>query len=453
MLRNSTSCRQSVFFVILIYLCACQSVLAENAGQDSSAERNITILYAGTLLDVPGEAAKSEQTLVVVNGNIEKVHDGYLSPQQLGLSMDATKIIDLKDNFVLPGLIDAHVHLLVRDIKKFRDPTVSGEEKLIAGIVNAKATLESGFTTVADLDAGADSWAIIVLRNAIKAGEIAGPSILAAGSSISATGGHGDMTDKPDQFLEAFTSSGLCDGAAECRRAVRRQFRQGADLIKLHATGGGNERTGGKHHAPSFMQDEFEAIVATAHSLDLKVTAHAHATGGINAALKAGVDSIEHGTFLDNESIRLFRKSGAYLLPTLDVQDMIADLMKTAPPPVLPRLKQYQDEQPANVTRAWKAGVKLALGSDAGVIAHGANVREVEWFVKIGISEAEAIKIATVNTAEHLGQARRIGKLEAGMSADIIAVSGDPLRDISALEKVIFVMKAGNIFRNTRPAM
>lgn len=448
MLRHSSSSNQSIFFLIFINLCICQYVSAENDQQNNSAEKNTIILYAGTLLDVPGAAPKSEQTLVIVNGNIEKVHDGYLSPQQLGLSADATKIIDLKDNFVLPGLIDAHVHLLVRDIRKFRDPTVSGEEKLIAGIVNARATLESGFTTVADIDAGANSWPIIVLRDAIKAGEIAGPRILAAGSSISATGGHGDMTDKSDQFLEGFSSSGLCDGAAECRRAVRRQFRQGADLIKLHATGGGNERTGGKDNAPSFMQDEFEAIVETAHSLDLKVTAHAHATSGINAALKAGVDSIEHGTFLDNESIRLFKKTGAYLLPTLDVQDMIADLMKTAPPHILPRLKLYQDEHPANATRAWKAGVKLALGSDAGVVPHGTNVREVEWLVKIGISEAEAIKIATINTAEHLGQARRIGKLEAGMSADIIAVSGDPLQDISILEKVMFVMKEGDIFKN-----
>ena len=194
------------------------------------------------------------------------------------------------------------------------------------------------------------------------------------------------------------------------------------------------------------MEDEFSGIVETAHSLDLKVTAHAHATSGINAALGAGVDSIEHGSFLDEESIRLFKQSGAYLVPTLDVQDMIAERMDSAPAQVRSRLELYQDEHPANVAKAWKAGVKLALGSDAGVVPHGKNAREVEWFVKIGVSEAEAIKIATINSADHLGMAEQIGKLEAGMSADIIAVAGNPLQDITALQKVVFVMKEGSVF-------
>jgi imidazolonepropionase-like amidohydrolase len=435
------------FFLYLICLCISLNIFAENNEQDDLAANNAVILYAGTLLDVPGKPPKSEQTLVIVKGKIEKVYDGYLSPPQLNLNEDNVAIVNLKENFVLPGLIDAHVHLLLKYGSKFRDPSVSGEEQLITGIVNARATLDAGFTTVADLDAGANSWPVIVLRNAIRSGEIPGPRILAAGSSVSPTGGHGDFLDAPDQVLEQLTSSGLCDGEAECRRAVRRQFRQGADLIKIHASGGGNERTGGKHHAPSFMQDEFTGIVETAHSLELKVTAHAHSTSGINAALKAGVDSIEHGSFLDKESIRLFKKNAAYLVPTLSVQDMIADRIDSVPAQAKQRMKLYQDEHPANVSKAWKAGVKLALGSDAGVVPHGKNVREVEWLVKIGVSEAEAIKIATSNTAEHLGLAKLLGKLEAGMSADIIAVSGDPLQDISTLQKVVFVMKEGHIFK------
>ncbi|NKB38557.1 MAG: amidohydrolase family protein [Gammaproteobacteria bacterium] len=425
----------SKLFLLLIFLFTSQTAFAENT----------VILHAGTLLDIPGEAPKSEQTLVVINDKVSKIYDGYLTARQLDLNTTDTSIVDLKNSFVLPGLIDAHVHLMFRYGGAFRDPSITGEDQLITGIVNAKATLEAGFTTVADLDAGAYSWPVFVLRNAIRAGEIAGPRILAAGSSISRTGGHGDRRDAPDHILEKLGSSGLCDGEAECRRAVRRQFRQGSDLIKLHATGGGNEKTGGKHHQPSFMEDEFRGIVETAHSLELKVTAHAHATAGINAALKAGVDSIEHGSFLDKESIRLFRKSGAYLLPTLDVQDMISDLIHKVPAHAAPRLKLYLEEQPANVMKAWKAGVNLALGSDAGVIPHGSNAREIEWFVKIGISESEALKIATVNTAKHLGLADQIGSLKPEMNADVIAFRGNPLEDISVVRDVMFVMKAGQV--------
>lgn len=408
---------------------------------------SLVLIHAGTLLAIPGNPPQKQKSILIRNGVIDRIENGFLSRQQLKLVQDDVKVIDLKDNFVLPGLIDAHVHLMFKYGGKFRDPLKSGEEMLVTGIINAKSTLQAGFTTVADLDAGANSWPVIVLRNAINAGEIDGPRILAAGSSISPTGGHGDILDAPDHLLEGFTSSGLCDGEAECRRAVRRQFRQGADLIKIHATGGGAERTGGKHHQPSFMEDEFRGAVETAHSLDLKITAHAHATAGINAALKAGVDSIEHGSFLDKESIRLFKKSGAYLIPTLDTQDMIADRYESAPAHFKARLKLYMDEQPGNVIKAWKARVKLALGSDAGVVPHGSNARELEWFVKIGISEAEAIKIGTVNTADHLGMAKKIGKLETGMSADIIAVAGDPLEDISVLKEIVFVMKEGRVYK------
>ena len=440
MIRNT----DFVAVYVLLAIIFCPNVSAQN--DEDSPPDDLVVIHAGTLLDIPGMPPGKQQSILVRNGKIDRIEKGFVSPDQLEIAEESVHIIDLKDSFVLPGLIDAHVHIMHEYGEGFRNPLSSGEEILITGITNARTTLQAGFTTVADLDAGANSWPVIVLRNAINAGNISGPRILAAGSSISPTGGHGDFLDMPDQVLERFNSSGLCDGEAECRRAVRRQFRQGSDLIKIHATGGGNERTGGKHHKPSFMEDEFSGIVETAHSLDLKVTAHAHATSGINAALGAGVDSIEHGSFLDEESIRLFKQSGAYLVPTLDVQDMIAERMDSAPAQVRSRLELYQDEHPANVAKAWKAGVKLALGSDAGVVPHGKNAREVEWFVKIGVSEAEAIKIATINSADHLGMAEQIGKLEAGMSADIIAVAGNPLQDITALQKVVFVMKEGSVF-------
>ncbi len=442
--------RQFISSTLLIFsiFTSCTQ-LSFAAEQNDNEVTKVTVIHAGTLLAEPGNPAKTEQTIVVKNEKIEKIHDGFLSLARLHLNQNEVKLIDLRESFVLPGFIDAHVHLLHRHGGQFRNPLLSTEERLISGVRNAKLTLESGFTTTADLDAGANSWPIIVLRKAINAGDVPGPRILAAGSSISPTGGHGDYLNAPDHVLEQFSSSGLCDGEAECRRAVRRQFRQGADLIKLHATGGGNEKTGGKHHQPSFMEDEFRGIVETAHGLELKVTAHAHATAGINAALKAGVDSIEHGSFLDKESIRLFKKNDAYLVPTLDVQDMIENLISKVPSHVVPRLKLYQDEHPANARKAWKAGVKFALGSDAGVIPHGNNAREIEWFVKIGISEAEALEIATVRTAEHLGIADKTGSLKPGMYADIIALDGDPLEDISVVTDVVFVMKEGEVFKLT----
>ena len=427
-------------------------VLVAGAHEEVQEEQKLptTVIHAGTLLDIPGTSPKRNQTLVIRDGEIVSVSAGLLSPQQLGLKSLEADVFDLRDKFVLPGLIDAHVHITHRYGEQFRNPAVSGEERLLAGIVNARATLEAGFTTIADLDAGADSWPVIVLRDAIRSGEITGPRILAAGSSISPTGGHGDILDAPDRILESLASSGLCDGEAECRRAVRRQFRQGADLIKVHATGGGNERTGGKYDFPSFMEDEFRGIVETAHSLGLKVTAHAHATAGINAALKAGVDSIEHGSFMDSESIRLFKKTGAYLVPTLDVQDMIADRIDSVPEHLQERMKLFQEEHPANFLLAYKAGVKIALGSDAGVVPHGTNARELEWLVKAGVGEAEAIRIATVNTADHLGLGDETGRLEPGMKADIIAVSGNPLDDITLLQEVMFVMKNGVVFKHVK---
>jgi imidazolonepropionase-like amidohydrolase len=437
---------KSLVVCMLCYFFSCSFLMAQSDQTPDS--ESLVIIHAGTLLAMPGMPPENNKTVLVKNGFIDRIADGFLSATELGLEPNTAKVVDLKDKFVLPGLIDGHVHIMWRYGSNFRDPAVSGEELLINGITNAKITLDAGFTTVADLDATANAWPAIVMRNAINAGEIVGPRLLTAGSSISPTGGHGDYQEGPDQFLEGLSSSGLCDGEAECRRAVRRQFRQGADLIKLHASGGGSERTGGKRHKPSFMEDEFRGIVETAHSLDLKVTAHAHGTAGIIAALKAGVDSIEHGSFLDKEAIRLFKKTGAYLLPTLNVQEMIIEQLKTAPPHAKPRLLEFMDEHPASVVKAWKAKVNLALGSDAGVVPHGSNVNELVWFVKVGISEAEAIKIGTINTATHLGLADKVGKLVTGMSADIIALTGNPLKDISLLRKIDFVMKEGTIFKH-----
>lgn len=430
--------------VVAVLLC---SPIAFGAPAPDGAPDAI-IIHAGTLLAVPGEAPETGRSLLIRDGKVQRVAAGFLSAAQLGAAAETTQVVDLKDRFVLPGLIDAHVHLLLSDYATGRSPLLTGEERLVTGIVNARATIEAGFTTVVDLDSGFNSWPVIVLRDAVQAGQTPGPRILAAGSSISPTGGHGDLLNRANHVLDRFKSPGLCDGADACRQAVRRQVRQGADVIKIHATGGGHERTGGKRHAPSFTQDELRAAVETAHSLDLRVAAHAHATAGINAALRAGVDSVEHGSFLDEESIRLFKETGAYLVPTLSVQDMIADRVDGAPEAIRQRLLMYQEEHPENIAKAYRAGVKIALGSDAGVVPHGKNARELEWLVKIGVSEAEAIRIATIDTAAHIGRSDQLGKIEEGMVADLIAVPGNPLRDIAALQEVVFVMKAGEIFKH-----
>ena len=249
-------------------------------------------------------------------------------------------------------------------------------------------------------------------------------------------------------MLGGFPALAVCDGAASCRAAVRRQFKQGADLIKMNATGGGGERNGGKADPPAFFADEMAAIVATAHSLGMQVAAHAHGTAGINAALAAGVDSIEHGAFLNGESIRLFKDTGAFLVPTLSVQDRIAGQVDGAQGWMQVRMRNFLDEHPANAGAAYAAGVEIALGTDAGVVPHGGNAVELGWYVRVGMSNDDALQAATVNGARLLGMDADAGTLEAGKYADLIAVAGDPLQDIDVLRRVGFVMKSGVVYKS-----
>ena len=417
------------------------TVVAEESGK-------LTVIHAGTLLDVPGTPAKSRQTILVQDGRIMEIRPGLLSPEQLAPEQETVEVIDLTDSFVLPGLIDAHVHLTLSDKGGRSAFELTGEEMLMDGVVNARATLQAGFTTVRDVGARPHSWPVIVLRDAIEAGKIPGPRLLVAGNSISATGGHADYFDWPDHMLEGLETPGLCDDTGSCRRAVRRQFRQGADLIKINATMGGSERNGGRDDPPAFFTDEFAAIVETARSQNLKVAAHAHGTAGINAALNAGVDSIEHGSFLDEESIRLFNATGAFLVPTLSVHNVLLAEIGTATGMMKDRLQSFLDEHPVNVGNAYRAGVRIALGTDAGIVPHGDNAHELEWYVSVGMTNADAIITATVNAAELLGIENHAGTLAGGKSADLIAVRGDPLQDVAALKEVVFVMKSGRVYKS-----
>ena len=433
-----------------VFCCVLVAVSAHSREADQQgppiSERNIFI-HAGTLLVSAATPPKSRQTVHIEGTRIKAVHDGILTPEELGLAPENAGTIDLLDRFVMPGLIDAHVHLTLSPEREANRFETTGEEMLIEGIVNAGRTLRAGFTTVRDLGARPYSWPVIVLRDAIAEGRIDGPRVLVAGGSISATGGHADILGRPEKIASRLDTPGVCDGVAACRKAVRGQFRQGVDLVKINATGGGGERNGGKHDPPAFLADELLALVETARGLRLKVAAHAHGTAGINAALEAGADSIEHGSFLDEASIALFLNRGAFLVPTLSVQDVIAKEIGGAEGPMRSRMRDFLRHHPENVGSAYRSGVRIALGTDAGVVPHGQNARELEWLVQVGMTNADAIRAATTEAAELLGFADDAGSLEPGRLADVIAVRGDPLADIGALREVTFVMKAGRVQR------
>lgn len=405
-----------------------------------------TVIHAGRLLDVPGKAPRGPSTVIVENGRILRVEDGFAAAPA------AVQVVDLKDKFVLPGLIDSHVHLdsdaggnaaLVEDL------TDGVPVKTLRSLANARKTLLAGFTTVRNLGDG--SGATMALRDAAARGEIDSPRIVDAGRSISTTSGHMDATLSLAEGLHsAIGQENLCDGPEACRRAVRLQVRRGADVIKIATTGGVNSRIGVGLGAQMF-DDEAKAIVEAAHLYGKKVAVHAHGADGINLALRAGAASIEHGTLLDDESIRLFKKNGAYLVPTLSTVNGYVERLAADPnaysPEVLPKIRYRISITGNNVRKAYPAGVKIAFGTDAGVSKHGRNADEFEAMVKYGMTPADAIKAATVNAADLLGVASEAGSIEAGKRADIIAVAGDPLRDVTVLKDVAFVMKDGRVVK------
>jgi imidazolonepropionase-like amidohydrolase len=399
-------------------------------------------IHAGALLDRPGSAPRGPSTIVVRGGRVESVRDGFVAPT------DGARLIDLKREFVLPGLIDAHVHMLADDDKvRARAEALNRdvEDTLLIGVDNARRTLEAGFTTVRDL--GSDVHSVTALRDGIASGLIAGPTIVAAGSGISGTGGHADGANNVSRDIEALRRSqatNTCNGADDCRRAVRRQISQGADVIKFTATGGVLSNIAGGLNQQLF-DDEMKAIVDTARLFGRKVAAHAHGKDGIAAALRAGVDSIEHSTYTDAETNALFKKSNAWLVPTM-VAPHAALAQGRAGSRSQASLKKAEETVAVhndNIARAIKDGVRIAFGTDSGVSDHGKNAREFALLVKAGMTPAAAIRAATVDAATLLDRAGEIGSLEPGKQADIIAVATSPLDDVTVLERVRFVMRQG----------
>ncbi len=408
------------------------------------AAAHVTYVQAGRLLADPGSGrVETSRTLVIRDGRVAEVRDGFVAPEP------GAELVDLRGSFVLPGLIDSHVHLLSEQgaTNRIDAVTKTVADETLDGVVHARRTLEAGFTTVAD--AGGSNEAIFALRDAIKAGKVPGPRILAAGNALSAHGGHGQVYGYTPEITEVIQAPTLCSGADECRRKTRQQIAAGADWIKFHATGGVLD--GGATGVDQQLDDEeMKAIVDAAHAMGRFVKAHAHGTAGVNAALRAGVDSIEHGTYLDAESIRLFKLHGAWLVPTLVAGDFVA--REAARPntymPAAVRAKALMvgPLMQAMGGRAHRAGIKVAFGTDTGVSPHGQNAREFALMVAAGFTPLEAIQSATNRGAEHL-RLTDVGALTPGRQADLIAVAGDPLSDVTELQRVRFVMKGGTVFK------
>jgi imidazolonepropionase-like amidohydrolase len=408
----------------------------------SAGLADVTYIQAGRVLADPASGrVLTNQTIVVRDGRIAELRDGFVD--------GPGRVIDLRTKFVLPGLIDSHVHLCHENgpNDRMNRVTLTAADWAIQGARFAATTLRAGFTTVANL--GDENEAIFALRDGIERGDVPGPRIIAAGHVLSPHGGDGDVHGYRPDVEVTIRRQNLCSGADDCRRLVRNQIQRGADIIKIVATGSVLADVA-QGVGLQFTDAELQAIVEAAHGMGRRVTAHAHSTEGVNAALRAGVDSIEHGTFLDAESIKLFKASGAYLVPTLlagaTVTEWANDPNGFLSAPVKAKALDVGPKMLDAGRRAHAGGVKIAFGTDASVAKHGTNAREFSLLVQAGLTPLEAIRAATVGSADHLGLSQQIGSLSPGKAADIVGIDGDPLTTIGELERVRFVMKAGVVY-------
>ena len=411
--------------------------LAAAQAQDSK-----TVIEAGHLLAIPGDGYLRNRTVTIEDGKIVKVERGFKS------HADDVRVINLRDAYVLPGLIDSHVHITnefspTSRLKMLSDSDV---DAALDGAANAQKTLLAGFTTVQDV--GGPNEAVFSLRDAIRAGKVPGPRIRASGRAITPSGGHADANGFSPALTRVFTGPNACNGADDCRRAVRETIRSGADVIKITATGGvlSNTKAGLEQQ---FFDDEIAAIVETAAMMGRKVTAHAHGKGGIEAALRNGVQSIEHGTYLDDETIELFKQTGGTLVPTV-----LAGVTVTGwtdqpwlPAPSREKAAIVGPLMLDMLSRAREGGVTVAFGTDTGVSKHGENAEEFELMVQAGFTPEAAIRAATVVASEHIEMNEQIGTIEVGKFADMVALRNDPLENISAIKSVRLVIKDGEEYR------
>ena len=430
--------------ITAVALCVGTSVAAQSpAATPATGESPTTFVQIGRLLADPANGdVLRDKTLVIRGNQIAEIRDGFVGEG---------RIIDLRDSFVLPGLIDSHVHLTGQQNPNGRleEVTQSNAEQAFVGARYARRTLMAGFTTVADL--GGSNEAVFALRDAIRRGDVPGPRVIASGSSVSIHGGHGDINGYREDVMHILSPESVCSGVEDCQRAVRTQVRSGADIIKITATGGVLSNTAAGL-GQQFSDEELAAIVAAGHRMGRQVTAHAHGADGINSFLRAGGDSIEHGTYLDAESIRLMRREGVWLVPTLLAGDYVARVASGPDnfftPAQTAKALEAGPKMLDMVTRAHDGGVRIAFGTDTGVSAHGDNAQEFALLVRAGLTPLEAVQAATVGAAEHLRIADQAGRIAVGMPADLIGVGGDPLSDVTELERVVFVMKGGETYRD-----
>lgn len=424
----------------------CLAVLCVSLVTTPVASASTTIIHAGTLLAVPGQPAKPEQTIIIEGERIIAVKNGFSDP---GDFEGEVTLIDLKNQFVLPGLADTHVHLQgelgpKNDSEKLK---MSSQQVEMRSVMFGMRTLMAGFTTVRDV--GSSPQEMYALRDGINNGWVDGPRIIAAGG-VGITGGHADVSGLSPDLMDMFTSVNVCNGPYDCRRATRNVIKYGADWIKITSTGGVlTDRATGT--GQQMEQDELKEVVLAARRMGRKVASHAHQEDGIIAALEAGVDSIEHGSYAGPKAIRLFKKTGAYLVPTLLAGETVVEMAHNSDfmsPAIKAKAIATGTAMKGNFKQSYDAGVKIAFGTDSGVSKHGTNAREAVLMVKAGMSEMDVIKTATLNAADLLDMSADIGSIEAGKYADIIAVDKSPLEDISELLDVDFVMKGGKVYKD-----
>ncbi len=404
-----------------------------------------TLIHAGTVITAEGSQVLTKQTLVVDGDKITAIEAGFRQPAT------GDQLVDLRQHTVLPGLMDMHTHFSYQSSPTSYSEgfTLNEADIALRGATYANKTLMSGFTTVREL--GDSHLVSVALRKAIAAGHVVGPRIFTAGKSIATTGGHADPTNGVayQRMGDPGAAEGVINGAEEARKAVRQRYKEGADLIKITATGGVlSVAKSGMN--PQFKDDELQAIVETAKDYGFTVAVHAHGKEGMERAIKAGVTSIEHGTFMDDKTMALMKQHGTYFVPTISAGRYVAEKAKV--PGFFPEMVRAKAAAigpliQQTFARAYKAGVKIAFGTDAGVGMYGDNWQEFVFMTEAGMPAMTALQSATIESAKLLGVSDSLGSLKAGKIADIVAVPGNPLQDIQLMGKVSFVMKAGVIYK------
>lgn len=423
---------KKIFFTLLVLLSL--SITAQD-----------TYLHCGKLIDTKSGNVLTKKTVVISGNKIVSVNNGYSNPKN-----GNDVVIDLKNKTVMPGLIDLHVHIESETNSRSFIAKYTDNEADIAfqSTVYARRTLMAGFTTVRDLGG---SGVNIALRNAIDAGKVDGPRIFTAGKIISSTGGHGDPTNggRADLLGDPGPKEGVVNSPADARKAVRQRYKNGADVIKITATGG--VLSVAKNGSNSqFTAEELEAIVSTANDYGMLTAAHAHGDDGMQRAVRAGIKTIEHGTFMSNETMDLMKQKKAYMVPTISAGKYVAEKAKIDgfyPAIIVPKALEVGPQLQGTFAKAYKRGVPIAFGTDAGVFPHGENGKEFRYMEEAGMPAIETIQSATITNAKLLNSVDQLGQVATGFFADIIATDDDPTKNISTMENVVFVMKNGVIYK------